>query len=177
MYNNNDYNSNNGFLTSIWGPLLWTYLHTVSFNYPLKPTEDQKDYHYTFIMSLRFTLPCKYCRDNMEKNLKKIPLTEKVFKNRHNFSYWMYLFHEEINKMLDKKSGLTYENVRDRYEHFRSRCSGKDLISKDSKEKGCITPLGKNKKNNCVVLIVPEEMYKKEINQSFIMSKECINKN
>ena len=32
-------------LTSVWGPSLWQYLHTMSFNYPVKPTkEDKKNY-------------------------------------------------------------------------------------------------------------------------------------
>ena len=29
-----DYNSGDGMLTSVWGPGLWHYLHTMSFNYP-----------------------------------------------------------------------------------------------------------------------------------------------
>ena len=36
------YNSKEGMLTSVWGPSLWHYLHTMSFNYPINPTEVQK---------------------------------------------------------------------------------------------------------------------------------------
>ena len=32
----------------------------------------------------------------------------------------------KINKMLNKKSNLTYEEVRDFYEHFRADCSNKN---------------------------------------------------
>ena len=32
----------------------------------------------------------------------------------------VYKLHEEINSMLGKKSGLTYEAVRERYEMFRA---------------------------------------------------------
>ncbi len=46
-----------------------------------------------------------------------------ALKNRENFSRWMFDLHELINKMLKKRSGLTYESVRQRYEHFRSRCT------------------------------------------------------
>ena len=45
-----------------------------------------------------------------------------VMKNRNTFSKWLYNLHEEINTMLCKKSNLTYEQVRNRYENFRSRC-------------------------------------------------------
>ena len=38
---------------------------------------------------------------------------------------YVYELHETINKLLNKKSGLSYEDVRDRYEHFRARCINK----------------------------------------------------
>ena len=41
-YNSDDYNSGDGMLTSVWGPSLWHYLHTISFNYPVTPTQEQK---------------------------------------------------------------------------------------------------------------------------------------
>ena len=30
-------------LTSVWGPSMWHYLHTMSFNYPVKPTPEEKN--------------------------------------------------------------------------------------------------------------------------------------
>ena len=51
--------------------------------------------------------------------------------------------HEIINKMLGKKSGLSYNDVRDRYENFRSRClkKSKKEIKKSKIESGCTKPL------------------------------------
>ena len=57
-------------MTSIWGPPLWHYLHTLSFNYPINPTLENKKYYKQFILNLQFTLPCKHCRENLKKNLK-----------------------------------------------------------------------------------------------------------
>ncbi len=37
------YNSGDGMLTTVWGPSLWHYLHTMSFNYPVKPTKTDKN--------------------------------------------------------------------------------------------------------------------------------------
>jgi hypothetical protein len=38
-------NQNNGFMTSIWGPAIWHFLHIVSFNYPIEPTnKNKRDY-------------------------------------------------------------------------------------------------------------------------------------
>ena len=38
IFSDDDYNSGDGMLTSIWGPGMWHYLHTISFNYPNNPT-------------------------------------------------------------------------------------------------------------------------------------------
>ena len=65
----NDFNSNDGMLTSVWGPSLWHSLHTVSFNYPLNPTKTQQKYHKQLLESLKYTLPCRHCRDNFKSNL------------------------------------------------------------------------------------------------------------
>ena len=43
--------------------------------------------------------------------------------NRDKFSRYIYNLHETVNKMLGKQSGLSYCDVRERYEHFRSRCT------------------------------------------------------
>ena len=179
IYSKKDFKSKDGMLTSVWGPSLWHYLHTMSFNYPVNPTNVQKKYHKQFIMSLKYVLPCKYCRMNLRKNLKAVPITDTVLKNRDNFSKWMYDLHEHINTMLNKKSGLSYEDVRERYEHFRARCSETSVDKiveelkkiKNKKEKGCETPLYGHKAK-CVIKIVPKE--NKE--ETFQMDKACIKK-
>ena len=182
VYDKEDFSSGDGMLTSVWGPSLWHYLHTMSFNYPVKPTSNQKKAYKSFIYRMRDVLPCGYCRKNLKKNLKDLPLREKDLKNRHSFSLWVYKLHEHINKMLGKKSGLTYEQVRERYEHFRSRCT-LDLSSKAKiikiktkrktrkKEKGCVEPLY-GKKSKCVIKIVPKD---KKVD-TFQMDKKCIKK-
>lgn len=37
-----DYKSGDGMQTAIFGPVFWTAIHLVSFNYPLNPTNEQK---------------------------------------------------------------------------------------------------------------------------------------
>lgn len=190
VYSKNDYESGDGMLTTVWGPSLWHYLHIISFNYPVRPSSVQKKKYREFIMNLKYTLPCKYCRDNLKNNLKDHPLTAKALKNRENFSKWMFTFHEHINKMLGKSSGLSFDEVRERYEHFRARCTidntgrpkksmkykGKNIkvgsgMKKNKtvkKEKGCTEPLY-GKKSKCVIKIVPQD---KKCN-TFQMDKKC----
>jgi hypothetical protein len=180
-YSNKDYLSSDGFLTSVWGPMLWSYLHTMSFNYPVNPTKEDKKHYRDFIVNLQYVMPCKYCRINLTKNFKELPLTMKDMENRDSFSKYVYNLHETVNKMLKKKSGLTYTDVRDRYENFRSRCTEEKLklfsfkkvlkqkTRKNQKEKGCTEPLY-GKKSKCVIKIVPQE----EKQETFQMDKKCI---
>lgn len=181
-YKKKDFLSGDGMLTGVWGPPLWHYLHVVSFNFPIKPTRQDKTHYRNMILNLKHTLPCKYCRENLKKNLKALPLTKNDLKNRDKFSRWVYKLHELINAMLGKKSGLKFCDVRERYEHFRSRCTiekkapsfltlKKYLRKTKKKEKGCTEPLY-GKKSRCIVKIVPND--KKQ--NSFQMDDKCIKK-
>ena len=167
IFNDDDYNSPDGMLTSVWGPALWHSLHTISFNYPVKPTTEDKDNYYNYFKSLQNILPCRYCRINLKNNLKKLPLKRSVFKNRATLSRYVYDLHEEVNRMLNKKSGLSYNDVRDRYEHFRARCLEKPNVNK-KKESGCTDSLY-GMKGKCVINIVP----KTNRSKTFKMDKEC----
>jgi len=173
-FNETDFKSGDGMLTSVWGPSLWHSLHTMSFNYPVKPTLEEKKNYYKFFLSLKHVLPCKYCRLNYRKNLKAVPLTMKTMKSRDTLSKWLYDLHEEINRMLGKKSGLTYEDVKLRYEMFRARCLTKKLVvpKKTKKESGCVKPLY-GTKSKCVINIVPKS---KKCN-TFNIDKQCILRN
>lgn len=160
VFKKGDFYSGDGMVTKIWGPAFWHTLHTISFNYPVNPTDNEKKWYRDYILSLQHILPCKYCRQNFTTNLKQMPLTMCKMKNRDSFSRYIYELHELVNKMLKKKSGLTYCDVRERYEHFRSRCTEeKPIIAKfkeSDKEKGCTEPLY-GKKAKCIIKIVPQD--------------------
>ena len=102
--------------------------------------------------------------------------------SRDTFSRYVYKLHEIVNTMLKKKSGLSYCDVRERYEHFRSRCtdekpkvynivvpSKRKTLKKGKKEKGCTEPLY-GKKAKCIIKIVPQE----ERCKTLQIDKKCI---
>lgn len=191
-YSKSDYSSNDGMLTTVWGPPMWQFLHTMSFNYPDKPSCRDKTNYKNFILSLQFILPCGKCRANFVKNLRRLPLKDRHMKSRATFSYYIYKLHETINKMLHKDSGLSYNDVRDRYEHFRARCAksytelNADLHKSipietftedsndkgaDGKELGCTEPLY-GEKSKCVLQIVPQS----KKCETFKIDNKCIKK-
>ena len=187
-YSKKQYNSGDGMLTTVWGPSLWHTLHTMSFNYPVSPTKEEKKQYRDFILSLQHVLPCKYCRMNLKSNFKSLPLTMEKMKSRDTFSRYIYDLHELINKMLKKQSNLSYCDVRNRYEHFRARCTteapdvwklknikkhlkkGIGKTKKNSKEKGCTEPLYSGEKSKCIIKIVPQRTG----GDSFQMDNKCV---
>ena len=131
-------------ITAIWGPSMWHFLHTISFNYPVKPTKQDKDSYEAYIKSLQNVLPCKYCRENYGKNLKEAGWKRGVLKDRDSFSRFVYRLHNAVNHSLGKRCDLSYEAVRDRYEGYRSRCMSQSELKewlKKRKEKGCVHPM------------------------------------
>ena len=166
-----DFESNDGMLTYIWGPPMWHFLHTMSFNYPVNPTKQDKKKYKGFLNNLGKILPCKHCRQNFKKNLKAANYNDKIFNNRLKFSKFIYKLHNTVNVMLGKKKYETYNKIRDRYENFRSRCNLYEDIKKFKKikkEKGCTNALY-GFKSKCVINIVP--LNKKC--PTFKMSKKC----
>jgi len=123
VYTRKHFDSNDGMLTTVWGPSAWHLLHTISFNYPVKPNCDEKRQYRDFVLNFQSVLPCGKCRENLKKNFKRLPFLWKHMESRHTFSKYIYDLHEIVNKMLHKKSGLSYQDVRERYEHFRARCA------------------------------------------------------
>lgn len=172
-----DFYTGDGFLTSVWGPTQWHMLHTISFNYPVKPTLAQKKQYRDYVLSLQNVLPCGACRKNLKMNFKHLPLKMSHMESRDTFSRYIYNLHELVNKMLKKKSNLTYCDVRERYEHFRARCVDEkpkvfkysDIKTRKKQEKGCTEPLY-GKKARCILNIVPQD----EKGQSIQIDKKCI---
>ena len=179
VYKKKEYSSGDGMLTTVWGPSMWHYMHTMSFNYPVQPTIADKTHYKNFILNLQNVLPCRHCRENLTRNFKAHPIRACDMKNRETFSRYVYKLHEVVNKMLGKKSGLSYCDVRERYEHFRARCTlekpkmfhFRKTQKKTKKEKGCTEPLY-GKKSKCVIKIVPQD----EKCKTMQIDKKCIKK-
>ena len=100
-YTLNDYNSQDGMLTNVWGPALWHVLHIMSFNYPINPCEEDKYNYMSFIINLQYTLPCKYCRDSyMDFFTKLSPMSH--LGTRKEITKWLYDIHNLVNDKFIK---------------------------------------------------------------------------
>jgi hypothetical protein len=179
IFTEEDYNSNDGMSPLIWGPLMWNYLHISSFNYPVNPSALDKKNKKNFVSALSQDLPCKACRENLANNLEKIGYSDDVFENRETYSRFIYNLHNQVNKELKKPITLSYEEVRDRYEHFRGRCLNDVPVlprhnhtENDAKSDVCDSPYY-GKKSKCIISIVPNDSDK----ETFNIDKSCIIRN
>lgn len=100
---------------NIWGPHLWFVLHTITFNYPFKPTSEDKKNYKTFLLSLQHILPCSICRKHYKRHLQENPPYEAL-KNRDSFIKWLIDLHNEVNGETGKKSTYTYKEIINKYE-------------------------------------------------------------
>lgn len=135
----NNPNSGNGMITKIWGPGLWMGAHSISFGYPMEPTDEQKHWYMNWFSGLQHVLPCRYCRDSYKHFITSEPtiLNMDVMKNRETLTKWLYDVHQRVNAKLGVDYHVTYEDVVRRYESYRAKCN---KSKENEKAKGCVVP-------------------------------------
>ena len=127
-----------------WGPGGWNFLHTMTFNYPLEPTEYDKERYSKFFNITGEMLPCKYCRNSYKKYIKYVPI-EPFLEDREGVSYWLYRIHQLVNDKVFKKN-VSFKQVVKEYEKIRAKCGKLNRNNDiDKKFKTCQI---KNKKEN-----------------------------
>jgi len=112
--------------TSKWGPPVWEFLHTIAYNYPLKPKkQDMLNYKF-FYEHLGQMLPCKYCRQSYQKFNRELPI-DPFLDCREGVVTWIYLIHNKVNHKLRLQGypisdDPTLEEVNEKYENWRAKC-------------------------------------------------------
>ena len=99
---------------NIWGPHLWFSLHSISFNYPLKPTIEDKNNYKNFFLNLQEVIPCSVCKKNYKRHLNEHPIQDYLG-NRKSLVYWLIDMHNMVNVEIGKKL-FSYDIVIKKYE-------------------------------------------------------------
>ena len=86
----------------IWGPSAWDFLHTITFNYPSRPTQSDMEQAILFFKSLGNMLPCVVCQEHYKENIKKFPIELAVI-SRERLIAWLVNIHNQVNIVLGKK--------------------------------------------------------------------------
>ena len=85
----------------VWGPHLWFYMHTLSFNYPENPTNKNKVDHKEFFKNLKETLPCENCRNHYNKFWDTYKI-ENYLVSKQKLIEWVLILHNDVNKRNNK---------------------------------------------------------------------------
>lgn len=98
----------------IWGPHLWFFLHTVSFTYPINPTQADKENTKQFFLALRHVIPCSVCKKNYKRHLKESDIDNYLI-NRKSLVHWVIDLHNLVNTETGK-SAISYNKAIKIYE-------------------------------------------------------------
>ena len=102
-----DYSSGEGMQSAIFGPVFWTAIHLVSFNFPVQPSCADKERYKRWLLSTGEVLPCRYCRENFAKNMKDAlhgRSLDEVLASRDAFSRFCHRLHQCVSLSLDEAS-------------------------------------------------------------------------
>lgn len=115
-------------IPKIWGPSMWMTMHTISFAYPIEPTDDDKHKYKQFYISIGDVLPCAHCKTSYKELIGHgvTLLDDDVMDSRESLSKWVYYVHNAVNDKLGVNYGVTYDDVVKKYAAFSVDCSGKE---------------------------------------------------
>ena len=116
---------------SFWGRSTWKYLHTLTFNYPMNPTQEDKIKMFNYFHQLPEFLPCPQCAESFKVYLQYIPINEYL-DNTHSLVFWLYTIHHIVNLKLKKKN-TNFDTIVKEYLAHKTTCEIKPIIDNNSK--------------------------------------------
>lgn len=139
---------------AVWGPVGWTFLHTIAHGFPDAPLEFDMENglaagttannYKQFFVYVGSVLPCKYCRESYVQYVAEAPPRTE---SRSTLTKWLWGIHNRVNDKLGSKyKGADFHTVCAKYESFRAKCS-------DPTSLGCTIPDGKNTRKRARVVI------------------------
>jgi hypothetical protein len=90
-------------MTSLWGPLGWMTLHSVSCLYPENPSEEDKKILTKYLNAFEQSISCPTCQNHFKSMLN---MYKRSYPNWLNSRYDFFLFvckaHNTVNRRIDK---------------------------------------------------------------------------
>ena len=129
--------------SSIWGPHAWHFIHTVSFNYPIQPTQQDRENYYEFFHSLSYVLPCGTCQEAYRGKLQKLNILDHL-NSRELLIEFVIKLHNLVNQDLNKPL-FSKQQALELYTN---------LYSSDKKKGGNINKIVSNNSIIYIILII-----------------------
>jgi len=123
---------------NFWGNSMWKSLHTLTFNYPLNPTHQDKVKYYKFFKYVGHMLPCPQCAESYKIYFKYIPIVE-FLDDIHGITFWLFMIHYLVNKKLSKPN-ISFNQVVKIYYPQKTSCNKIDTTKPLTNEKCTAKP-------------------------------------
>lgn len=110
------YSSSTGMKTKEWGPAGWKFLFTsIMGGYPYKYDKNNKVHRtikkgfVSMFESLKYTLPCQFCRESYAQYYEELPI-DRFLGSRLDLMFWLYSIKDKVNIKLIQQEQELYEN-------------------------------------------------------------------
>jgi len=102
--------------TYIWGPPLWTILHSAAERIGTKafkriPQEESRIWT-GLLRTLQFTLPCPQCKKHYTAYVSTHPILSFT---KEYLRQWLFKLHSAVNQQTHKETTMTIEHVEELY--------------------------------------------------------------
>ena len=158
--------------TTTWGSSAWEYLHSITFNYPIKPTDIDKKKHLLYFKLVGELLPCNICRESYKLFTKYLHL-KYYLADRNAITYWLFYIHNLVNLKLNNKL-YKFVDVILKYENYRANLNNRKIVYDDIIEshnntimlyqdishKRTLTMINENRTNKYIIAL-KENIHKK----------------
>lgn len=103
-------------MTSLWGPLGWMTLHSVSLVYPEIPSQTDKQILMRYMTLFRDSITCPYCHQHFKVIFQNY-VTRHPEWNASRFDFFLFIVraHNTVNKRLNKPRPATIQECLDAY--------------------------------------------------------------
>lgn len=79
-----------------WGPSTWTFLHLLTFSYPTRPTERDRQNHRQFLNAFATILPCDVCREHFQIKISEC-IENGALDSRDTYVRCMWKIHHDVD--------------------------------------------------------------------------------
>ena len=103
-------------MTSLWGPLGWMTLHSISLIYPEIPSQTDKQILFRYMTVFRDSIACPYCHQHFKVMFQNYISAHPEW-NRSRFDFFLFIVraHNTVNKRLNKPKLSTVQECLDAY--------------------------------------------------------------
>lgn len=124
--------SHHGFCSKTFA-VIWNTMHMISLDYPVIPTQEERQLYTTQFLTLLKCIPCSACRKNVSFALKAIQFNEIIdMSSRKAYAYLVWRLHDYVDMTLGKTNRMSFEEMNVFYEKLRaSDCSSDSCTRKD----------------------------------------------